>query len=59
MKASAQAEVTMADVMAIERLCEAAVRSGHTQTAIEGWALVLRLRMALAENAPPWPRAEA
>lgn len=41
------AEVTSLDIETIERLSEAAIRSGHTQTAVEGFALALRLRAAL------------
>lgn len=35
------------DIEAIERLSDAAMRSGDTQTALEGYALALRLRAAL------------
>ena len=40
-------EMRDSDVWAIERLSDAAMRAGHTQEAIKGYALALRLRMAL------------
>ena len=40
-------EMSDRDVWAIERLSEAAMRAGHTQEAIQGFALALRLRMEL------------
>lgn len=41
------AEVSDRDVWAVERLAEAAMRAGHTQESIQGFALALRLRAAL------------
>lgn len=42
--------ISQADVAAIEALSDAAIRSGDTQTAIQGYALALRLR----EEAKRW-----
>ena len=51
------------DVWLLERLSEAAMRSGHTETAIAGFALSLRLRVDLgleadriAEKLGDWAR---
>lgn len=43
--------ITDADVWRIERLSDAAMRAGHTQEAIGGYALALRLREALGMGA--------
>jgi hypothetical protein len=40
-------EIRDSDVWTIERLSDAAMRAGHTQEAIKGYALALRLRMEL------------
>lgn len=42
--------IAEADVETIERLADAAIRLGHTRTAVEGYALALRLR----EEAKRW-----
>ena len=44
---SAFAKITQSDVEAIERLSEAAIRSGDTQTALAGFALALRFSTIL------------
>lgn len=40
-------DISEKDVKAIESLCDAAARAEGYQAALEGWALVLRLRDAL------------
>lgn len=42
--------IAQSDIDTLERLCDAAARSGDIPLAIEGWGIALRLRTSEAEN---------